>query len=161
MVNAFLHTHQAQAADAPARREWTLVCDARDYPACVTGCPFVTFPLGGVSEVVIDGVTGLLAEPDAPVTRGEMAVFLLKSKFGADHVPPGARTPRGESSQWGDYHLREAALYVKRLLLFEPHVILSSVPYRLHWRGRRGRAGRRRTARRSPATRASRSAPLS
>ena len=34
---------------------------------------------------------------------------------GWDHVPPGARTPRGESSQWGDYHAREAALYVKRL----------------------------------------------
>lgn len=32
-----------------------------------------------------------------------------------DHVPPGSRIPRGESSQWGDYHLREAALYVKRL----------------------------------------------
>jgi len=34
---------------------------------------------------------------------------------GWDHVPPGARTPRGESCQWGDYHAREAALYVKRL----------------------------------------------
>jgi unsaturated chondroitin disaccharide hydrolase len=34
---------------------------------------------------------------------------------GWDHVPSGARTPRGESSQWGDYHAREAALYVKRL----------------------------------------------
>jgi hypothetical protein len=32
-----------------------------------------------------------------------------------DHVPSGARVPRGESSQWGDYHAREAALYVKRL----------------------------------------------
>jgi unsaturated chondroitin disaccharide hydrolase len=32
-----------------------------------------------------------------------------------DYVPPGARTPRGEASQWGDYHAREAALYVKRL----------------------------------------------
>jgi hypothetical protein len=32
-----------------------------------------------------------------------------------DYVPPGAATPRGESSQWGDYHAREAALYVKRL----------------------------------------------
>jgi unsaturated chondroitin disaccharide hydrolase len=32
-----------------------------------------------------------------------------------DYVPPGARTPRGESSQWGDYHVREAALHVKRL----------------------------------------------
>jgi unsaturated chondroitin disaccharide hydrolase len=33
---------------------------------------------------------------------------------GWDHVPSGARVPRGESSMWGDYHLREAALYVKR-----------------------------------------------
>ena len=34
---------------------------------------------------------------------------------GWDHVPAGARTPRGESSQWGDYHAREVALYVLRL----------------------------------------------
>jgi hypothetical protein len=33
-----------------------------------------------------------------------------------DHVPPGASVPRGESSQWGDYHAREAALYVMRLV---------------------------------------------
>jgi len=32
-----------------------------------------------------------------------------------DHVPPGASVPRGESSQWGDYHAREAALYLMRL----------------------------------------------
>ena len=34
---------------------------------------------------------------------------------GWDYVPEGSRIPRGESSQWGDYHAREAALYVKRL----------------------------------------------
>jgi unsaturated chondroitin disaccharide hydrolase len=32
-----------------------------------------------------------------------------------DYVPPGAATPRGESSQWGDYHAREAALLVQRM----------------------------------------------
>jgi len=32
-----------------------------------------------------------------------------------DYVPEGAQTPRGESSQWGDYHARELALYLKRL----------------------------------------------
>jgi unsaturated chondroitin disaccharide hydrolase len=32
-----------------------------------------------------------------------------------DYVPEGSATPRGESSQWGDYHARELALYVKRL----------------------------------------------
>ena len=33
---------------------------------------------------------------------------------GWDHVPSGSRIPHGESSMWGDYHLREVALYVKR-----------------------------------------------
>jgi len=32
-----------------------------------------------------------------------------------DYVPDGASIPRGESSQWGDYHAREAALLVKRM----------------------------------------------
>ena len=36
---------------------------------------------------------------------------------GWDHVPAGSRMPRGESSQWGDYHLREAALLVRRIAL--------------------------------------------
>ena len=39
---------------------------------------------------------------------------------GWDHVPAGARVPRGESSQWGDYHLREVALYVRRLARAPP-----------------------------------------
>src|SRR5262249_40274938 len=39
-----------------------------------------------------------------------------------DHVPAGATIPRGESSQWGDYHLREAALYVKRLAEGAPYL---------------------------------------
>ncbi len=41
---------------------------------------------------------------------------------GWDHVPAGAKTPRGESSQWGDYHAREAALYVKRLAEGAPYL---------------------------------------
>jgi hypothetical protein len=32
-----------------------------------------------------------------------------------DYVPPGSAIPRGEASQWGDYHAREAALLVKRM----------------------------------------------
>ena len=32
-----------------------------------------------------------------------------------DYVPPGSTIPRGESSQWGDYHAREAALLVHRM----------------------------------------------
>lgn len=40
---------------------------------------------------------------------------------GWDHVPAGSRIPRGESSMWGDYHLREAALLVKRIADDEPY----------------------------------------
>jgi unsaturated chondroitin disaccharide hydrolase len=39
-----------------------------------------------------------------------------------DHVPAGSAIPRGESSQWGDYHLREAALYLKRLAEGGPYL---------------------------------------
>lgn len=41
---------------------------------------------------------------------------------GWDHVPSGARIPRGESSQWGDYHLREAALLARRLARRETYL---------------------------------------
>jgi unsaturated chondroitin disaccharide hydrolase len=34
---------------------------------------------------------------------------------GWDHIPDGRAVPCGESSMWGDYHAREAALYVQRL----------------------------------------------
>ncbi len=34
---------------------------------------------------------------------------------GWDYVPEGARTPRGESSMWGDYHALELALLVRRM----------------------------------------------
>ena len=41
---------------------------------------------------------------------------------GWDHVPRGARVPCGESSQWGDYHLREIAVYVQRLAQGLPYL---------------------------------------
>jgi hypothetical protein len=44
---------------------------------------------------------------------------------GWDHVPDGQRVPCGESSMWGDYHLREAALYVQR--------IAEGAPYLNYW----------------------------
>jgi hypothetical protein len=34
---------------------------------------------------------------------------------GWDHVPEGRQVPAGESSMWGDYHLRELVLYGQRL----------------------------------------------
>jgi subtilisin family serine protease len=47
-----------------------------------------------VNTVARNGVTAGCGNgdycPTAPVSRAQMAVFLLKSKFGADHVPPTA-----------------------------------------------------------------------
>ncbi len=37
-----------------------------------------------------------------------------------DYVPEGTPIPRGESAMWGDYHLREAAIYVGRLAKQQP-----------------------------------------
>ena len=67
----------------------------------------------------------LCAEPYLSADAGHQGL-LLHSVYhwpnGWDYVPAGARTPRGESSQWGDYHLREAALYVKRLAEDQPYL---------------------------------------
>lgn len=35
---------------------------------------------------------------------------------GWDYVPEGSKIPYGESSMWGDYHIREAALYLQRIM---------------------------------------------
>jgi len=35
---------------------------------------------------------------------------------GWDHVPEGRKVPCGESSMWGDYHAREVALYLGRVI---------------------------------------------
>jgi hypothetical protein len=35
---------------------------------------------------------------------------------GWDYVPAGSKIPNGESSMWGDYHAREAALYLLRII---------------------------------------------
>lgn len=40
---------------------------------------------------------------------------------GWDHIPEGQAIPCNESCMWGDYHLREVALYVQRLARNEPY----------------------------------------
>ena len=41
---------------------------------------------------------------------------------GWDHIPEGQSVPCGESCMWGDYHAREAALYVQRLASDQPYL---------------------------------------
>ncbi len=60
----------------------------------------------------------LLDEPylsTAPNHQGLLLHSIYHRPNGWDHIPERSKIPCGESSQWGDYHLREAALYVQRL----------------------------------------------
>ncbi len=67
------------------------------------------------------GLTVLRTLLDEPYlsNRNEHQGLLLHNVYhrpnGWDYLPPGRKVPCGESSMWGDYHLREAALYVERL----------------------------------------------
>ncbi len=66
----------------------------------------------------------LLQEPYLSTDAGHQGL-LLHSVYhwpnGWDHVPEGASIPYGESSMWGDYHIREAALYVQKMINKEPY----------------------------------------
>jgi hypothetical protein len=52
--------------------------------------------------------------------------LILHSQYhrpnGWDYVPPGRKIPFGESTMWGDYHMRELALYVQRLAENGPYI---------------------------------------
>ena len=41
---------------------------------------------------------------------------------GWDYAPKGRKIPCGESSMWGDYHAREVALYLQRIINDEPYL---------------------------------------
>ncbi len=57
-----------------------------------------------------------------PKHQGLLLHSVYHRPNGWDHVPAGSRVPRGESSMWGDYHVREAALYVKRVAEGAPYL---------------------------------------
>ena len=52
----------------------------------------------------------------APAHHGLLLHSVYHHPNGWDRVPAGRSVPCGESSMWGDYHLREAALYVQRAI---------------------------------------------
>ena len=66
----------------------------------------------------------LLDEPylsTDPDHQGLLLHTIYHRPRGWDHVPDGAKIPCGESCQWGDYHLREVALYVQRIHQQDPY----------------------------------------
>jgi hypothetical protein len=51
-----------------------------------------------------------------PQHQGLILHSIYHRPNGWDFVPEGSKIPYGESSMWGDYHAREAALYLQRII---------------------------------------------
>jgi unsaturated chondroitin disaccharide hydrolase len=52
---------------------------------------------------------------EAPEHEGLLLHSVYHRPKGWDHIPPGRCVPCGESTMWGDYHVRELALLIGRL----------------------------------------------
>jgi unsaturated chondroitin disaccharide hydrolase len=66
----------------------------------------------------------LLEEPyfsTDPRHEGLVLHSIYHRPNGWDYTPPDRKIPCGESSMWGDYHMRELALYVERLAENAPY----------------------------------------
>jgi unsaturated chondroitin disaccharide hydrolase len=75
----------------------------------------------------------LLAEPylsTAATHQGLILHSVYHRPNGWDHIPAGRQVPCGESSMWGDYHAREAALLAQRLANNEPYLSFWNVTKR-------------------------------
>ncbi|MCP1385891.1 glycosyl hydrolase [Runella salmonicolor] len=69
-------------------------------------------------------LNSLLEEPylsTDPHHQGLLLHSIYHQPNGWDYVPEGSKIAYGESSMWGDYHIREAALYVQRMINNEPY----------------------------------------
>ncbi len=66
----------------------------------------------------------LFAEPylsTDPKHEGLLLHSIYHRPNGWDHIPKGSKIPSGESSMWGDYHARELALYLQRIVSKEKY----------------------------------------
>lgn len=62
-----------------------------------------------------------------PRHQGLLLHSIYHRPNGWDHVAKGQKIPNGESSQWGDYHLRELALILLREARGEPTFTFATV----------------------------------
>ncbi|MFT6809686.1 MAG: unsaturated chondroitin disaccharide hydrolase [Saprospiraceae bacterium] len=69
-------------------------------------------------------VENLFQEPylsTNPAHQGLLLHSIYHQPNGWDYVPSGSKIANGESSMWGDYHARELALYLHRIIENEPY----------------------------------------
>jgi hypothetical protein len=71
-------------------------------------------------------VMNTLLSPPYLSTNPEHQGIILHSIYhrpnGWDFIPEGSKIPNGESSMWGDYHAREVALYLQRIITNEKYL---------------------------------------
>ncbi len=75
-------------------------------------------------------VRTLFAEPYLsvdPAHEGMLLHAIYHQPNGWDHVPDGSRIANGESCMWGDYHLMELAVYLKRLTEDAPYLTFFAI----------------------------------
>jgi len=58
----------------------------------------------------------------SPKYQGLLLHSVYHRPNGWDCIAPGQKIPNGESSMWGDYHLRELALLLLREVRGEPYL---------------------------------------
>ncbi|MDZ7934247.1 MAG: glycoside hydrolase family 88 protein [Emticicia sp.] len=69
-------------------------------------------------------LNSLLEEPYLSTNENHQGLLLhsiYHQPNGWDYVPEGSKIANGESSMWGDYHFREVAIYVQKIINQEPY----------------------------------------
>ncbi len=72
----------------------------------------------------------VLAEPYLSTDANHQGLILhsiYHRPNGWDYIPEGSKIPLGESSMWGDYHARELAIYLQRIIENKPYYTFFSL----------------------------------
>ncbi|CAH0996415.1 Unsaturated glucuronyl hydrolase [Emticicia aquatica] len=75
-------------------------------------------------QIGLTVLNSLLEEPYLSINESHQGLLLhsiYHQPNGWDYVPEGSKIANGESSMWGDYHIREVALYVQKIINNEPY----------------------------------------
>jgi hypothetical protein len=72
----------------------------------------------------------LLSEPYLSTEESHQGILLhavYHRPNGWDRVQPGQKVPNGESCMWGDYHMMELAVYLKRIAEEGPYLAFYNI----------------------------------
>ena len=109
-LNSRFTPHASRPSRAPRRR-------ANGTVAGQPGRPYVQAGLTVLKTLLDEPYLGA-----SPKHEGLLLHTIYHRPNGWDYVPKGRRVPCGEACMWGDYHLREAALYAQRLANGQPYL---------------------------------------